>query len=43
LFNCVTEIIKVTDGRKYFPLGPHVGQPWSTTFSLSSFGSWRWR
>jgi len=27
LFNCVTENIKVTDGRKYFPPGPHFGQP----------------
>jgi hypothetical protein len=24
--NCVTEVIQVTNGRKYFPLGPHIGQ-----------------
>jgi hypothetical protein len=24
-FNCVTEAIQVTKGRKYFPLGPHIG------------------
>jgi len=27
LLNCITETIQVTEGRQYFPRGPHVGQP----------------
>ena len=27
---CGTDSIQVTEGRKYFPRGPHVGQPWSS-------------
>jgi len=27
LLNCITETLQVTKGRKYFPPGPHVGQP----------------
>ena len=30
LLNFMTQTIQVTEGRKYFPRGPHVGQPWST-------------
>ena len=34
LLNCITEAVQVTEGRKYFPQGPHaaggpcVVQPW---------------
>jgi hypothetical protein len=27
-FNCIVETIQVTEGRRYFPRGPHVGQHW---------------
>jgi len=27
LLNCITETLQVTEGRKYFPPRPHVGQP----------------
>jgi hypothetical protein len=27
LLNCITETIQVTEGRKYFPREPYVGQP----------------
>ena len=48
LLNCITETVQVTEGRKCFPRGRHVGQPCSrknfialkgnkiTTFALSS-------
>jgi len=26
--NRVTGTVGVTEGRRYFPCGPHVGQPW---------------
>jgi len=26
LLNCITQTIQVTESRKYFPQGPHVGQ-----------------
>jgi len=26
LLNCITENIQVTNGRKYFPRGPRIGQ-----------------
>jgi len=29
LLNCIIDTIQVTDGRKRFPWGSHVGQPWS--------------
>jgi len=29
LLNCNTESKQVTEGRKYLPRGPHVGQPWN--------------
>jgi hypothetical protein len=27
LLNCITEIVQVTEGRKYLPRVPHVGSP----------------
>jgi hypothetical protein len=32
LLNCtsITEILQATEGHKYFPRGPHVGQPFYT-------------
>jgi len=35
LLNCVTETIQVTEGRKYFSRGWHIGQPWFTTWHIS--------
>ena len=35
LLNCITETIQVTKGRKYFPQGPHVVQPWCSAFHLT--------
>jgi len=32
LLNRITETIQVNEGRKYFPRGPHFGQPWCTYF-----------
>jgi len=31
--NCINKTIQVTDGRKYFPRGPHIGQPCCRVFS----------
>jgi hypothetical protein len=30
MLNFITETIQVTEGGKYFPCGPHVGQPCRT-------------
>jgi hypothetical protein len=32
LFNCITKTLQVTEGRKYFPQGPYVGQPSFKTY-----------
>lgn len=29
MLNCSTESKHVTEGRKYLPRGPHIGQPWN--------------
>ena len=42
LLNCITKAIQVTEGRKYFPQGPHVAggsrvvQPWLNVFDIIS-------
>jgi len=40
LLNCVTEIILATEGRRYFPQGPQVGQPYYTLSSKSNSNGW---
>jgi hypothetical protein len=38
LLNCITETLQITEGRKYFPPGPHVGQPSLIQGCLSFLG-----
>ena len=45
LLNCITENIQVTEGRKYFPRGPHaargshVGHPCTKSRQLHTFAT----
>jgi len=38
LLNCITLTTQVAEGRKYFPRGPHVGQPCIKAWAYNLFG-----
>ena len=40
LLNSITENIQVTGDNKYFPRGPHVGQPCYTTRTVNCVDCW---
>jgi hypothetical protein len=36
LLNCITDTVQVTEGRKYFPQGPHFVQSWPIHYTVSA-------